>query len=78
MEQTKELSKKNAAVVKKPNITQTLKMMPYGETMEFRASKFGAYHSVTAIISRLNRSGRYGTYFATTTDNGTTFTVTRN
>jgi len=76
MTQSKEMEEKKGVVRKKVGITESLLLIPFGETRRYRSATFASHASVRAIVSRLNRSGQ-GTYTLSTEDNGVTYTVTR-
>ena len=76
MTQSKEIEEKKGIVRKKVGVTESLLLIPYGETRRYRAASFAPHASVRAIVSRLNRTGK-GTYTLTTDDNGVTYSVTR-
>ncbi len=71
------MEEKKGIVRKKVGVTESLLLIPYGETRRYHAATFAPHASVRAIVSRLNRSGGKGTFVLSTEDNGVTYTVTR-
>ncbi len=62
----------------RPNITATLRMMSPGISETFEASALGMYSSVSVAVCRLNKAAGRTEFEIETSDNGATYTVTRN
>ena len=68
----------NRYLVKKVSITDTLRNIPEGKTVLFDCREAGPMASAKAAVSRLNTAANKEVYSITTTDNGATYSVTRN
>lgn len=65
-------------IVMRPSITATLRAIAPGLSETFEAAALGMYGSASVAVCRLNKAAGRIEYEIETSDNGATYTVTRN
>lgn len=71
-----ETTEKGKYLVRKISVTKTMRNLPIGKSIKFKAREYGPLSSARSAATRMAQSGE-GEWKVTTDDNGTTYTITR-
>lgn len=70
-------AKKNPPIVRKVSLTETLRAIAPGQSSTYDCREAGLYPSAQVAVTRLNQKAGYKEFRIWTTDNGVTYTVSR-